>query len=181
LNDWNESDAILLKTSGVQQVYRVLQKLPSTSPEIEDLTDKLYAQMQAREQQDLQRTRDVVSLITSRACFSCKLAAYFGDGSHDMQAECGHCTWCETHKAVVLEKMPLVETDHAGIDAVLRACSARDDPRFLARIAFGITSPRVTAMKLSKSPVFGSLNTHDFMVSFLSHLPPIVPCHRQSF
>jgi hypothetical protein len=75
LNDWNEKDIILLKTSGVQHVYRVLQKLPSTSQEIEDIVDKLYAQMRTREQQDLQRTRDVVNLFTSSTCFSRKLAA----------------------------------------------------------------------------------------------------------
>ena len=33
--------------------------------------------------------------------------------------------------------------DPALIDGVLTTCSARDDPRFLARIAFGIVSPRV--------------------------------------
>jgi hypothetical protein len=40
-------------------------------------------------------------------------------------------------------------------DAVLIACSARDDPRFLARIAFGIVSPRVMPMRLGRDPVFG--------------------------
>ena len=32
--------------------------------------------------------------------------------------------------------------DPALRDAVLIACSARDDPRFLARIAFGIVEPK---------------------------------------
>jgi hypothetical protein len=76
--------------------------------------------------------------------------------------------------------MPPVETDYNAIGAVLRACSARDDPRFLARIAFGITNPRVTDMKLSKDPVFGSLNAHDFMVRF-SNLLPILPTTNNCF
>jgi len=92
-----------------------------------------------------------------------------------MQAECGHCTWCETHKAVVLGKVAPVEINYPAIDAILRKCSARDDPRFLARIAFGITSPRVTAMRLSRSPVYGSLDDHDFMVRFI---PSNVPHHE---
>jgi hypothetical protein len=50
-------------------------------------------------------------------------------------------------------------------DAVLIACSARDDPRFLARIAFGIVSPRVMPMRLGRDPAFGSMNVCDFMVS----------------
>lgn len=48
--------------------------------------------------------------------------------------------------------------------AILSACSIRDDARFLARIAFGISSPRVTSEKLGKHPVFGSMNDCDFEV-----------------
>ena len=41
-------------------------------------------------------------------------------------------------------------------DAVLTA--GADDPRFLARIAFGIVSPRVMPMRLGREPVFRSMN-----------------------
>ncbi|KAN0072523.1 hypothetical protein V8E54_009452, partial [Elaphomyces granulatus] len=51
--------------------------------------------------------------------------------------------WCETHTQVSLPEMPPTLPDPALIDEVLTTCSARDDPRFLARIAFGIVSPRV--------------------------------------
>lgn len=61
--------------------------------------------------------------------------------------------------------MPPAMPDPALRDAVLTACSARDDPRFLARIAFGIVSPRVMPMRLGRDPVFGSMNVCDFMVS----------------
>jgi hypothetical protein len=82
-----------------------------------------------------------------------------------MPAECGHCTWCETHTQVVLSKTPPSRPDPVRIAAVLEACGAGDDPRFLARIAFGISSPRVTVMKLGKHQVFGSMDECDFMVS----------------
>jgi hypothetical protein len=52
-----------------------------------------------------------------------------------------------------------------GIKKVLKQCSVRDDPRFLARVAFGLKSPRVTQLKLDKDDVFGSLADHDFEVS----------------
>jgi len=51
--------------------------------------------------------------------------------------------WCETHTQVSLPEMAPTPPDPALIDGVLTTCSARDDPRFLARIAFGIVSPRV--------------------------------------
>jgi hypothetical protein len=44
----------------------------------------------------------------------------------------------------------------------------RDDARFLARAAFGTGSLRVTAMKLSKHPVLGSMADDEFMVSNVS-------------
>ena len=55
--------------------------------------------------------------------------------------------------------------DEGKIKAVLAATSARDDARFLARIAFGITSPRVGIERLGKSGVFRSCKGCDFEVS----------------
>ena len=49
---------------------------------------------------------------------------------------------------------------------MLAATSARDDARFLARIVFGITSPRVKIERLGKHRVFGSCSGCDFEVSF---------------
>ena len=49
-----------------------------------------------------------------------------------------------------------------NIRGVLDACPDRDDPLFLARIAFGISSPRITMSKLSKNHVFGSLAGEDW-------------------
>ena len=44
------------------------------------------------------------------------------------------------------------------IQSVLKATKIRDDARFLARVAFGITSPRITAEKLSKHEIFGIMS-----------------------
>lgn len=53
--------------------------------------------------------------------------------------------------------------DPAKIKAILDACPERDDPRLLARMAFGITSPRLTAGKWSTyHPLFGSMVDYDF-------------------
>lgn len=38
----------------------------------------------------------------------------------------------------------------------------RDDARFLARLAFGISSPRISKLGLSFNPIFGSCPTADF-------------------
>ena len=38
----------------------------------------------------------------------------------------------------------------------------RDDPRFLAKLTFGIKSPRMTALKVFSLDVFESMNVCDF-------------------
>ena len=45
----------------------------------------------------------------------------------------------------------------------MAACIVRDDPRLLARMAFGITSPRLTLNRWSTAhPLFGSMVNVDF-------------------
>jgi hypothetical protein len=165
LNDWHDRGIIEMKTSGVMHVYRIEKSLPETEDELNDIADKLFSQMQEREQADLKRTQDVVALATSSSCISRGLATYFGDTSKELPVECGHCTWCETHQPQVLGKQAYKETKRSHIQHILQAIPERDDPRFLARVAFGITSPKITAAKLQyKTDLYASLGTHNFMV-----------------
>ena len=166
LNEWNESQVIELKVAGIVNMYRVLQKLPSTSTEIDALVDDLYPLFEEREQQALDRTEEVLDLTTGSACFSRSLVRHFGDDLPSARTECGHCTWCLEHRPIILRKPPPKPLTKTTFDAVLRCVPDRDDARFLARVAFGITSPRVTSMKLSSNPVFGSMADHDFMVRY---------------
>ena len=168
LNDWNEEEAIELKPSGVINVYKVLARLPQTSQEINNLVNAIYSLLQSRESQALARTDEVLALITSPACFSQSLAQHFGDSLPDGKKECGHCTWCLEHKAVISEKSPPVPFNKAAFKAILKKVQDRDDARFLARIAFGIRSPRITKLKLGKDPIFESMADHEFPVSSVS-------------
>jgi hypothetical protein len=165
LNDWNEARVIELKPAGVVNVYKVLRHLPKTAIEIEKLTKEIYSVMEKREREALDRTEEMLRLITGRACFSRSLAAHFGDDLPDGKEECGHCTWCMTHKAVKQEVPPPVKFNWRAFKAILNVIPDRDDARFLTRIAFGISSPRATAMKLSRHEIFGSMEDHTFKVS----------------
>jgi hypothetical protein len=170
LNDWDESGVIELKRGGVMNVYKIIQPLPRTGPAIEKIVESIYEALEKREQEALERTNQMLRLITDKACFSRALAQHFGDDLPDGNTECGYCTWCMTKVAVVQQVPPPVKFNFPAFKAVLSQVPDRDDPRFLARIAFGITSPRGTAMKLSKHPVFGSMADHSFAVYFLIFL-----------
>jgi superfamily II DNA helicase RecQ len=161
LDEWNERGAIELKKEGVQNIYRLERPLPSTPEEIDKIVKQLDETMEKTEQQNLARTKALINLITDNRCLSRSLADYFGESS-DISEECGHCTWCETHMQVVLPNEPPQPPDPAKIQQVLKAVSVRDDPRFLAKLAFGIKSPRMTALKVDKTPAFESMNVCDF-------------------
>ncbi|RYP42581.1 hypothetical protein DL767_000105 [Monosporascus sp. MG133] len=162
LNELNDLGALVLKVSGVQNKYRILKPLPQTDEEINDLVEKLYSDMESRETDALNRVKQVADLITGSKCFAHALAHHFGMGLPDGKTSCGHCTYCLTGKPVVLPPKPHRPVDISGINKVLDACDVRDDPRFLARVAFGIKSPRVTRLKLDKIQEFASLEDHDF-------------------
>jgi hypothetical protein len=165
LNDWNQNNVLELKPGGVQDNYKVTGSLPKTADEIEKLTDAIYSVLENREKEDLERTEQMLGLITKPACFSKSLAQHFGDDLPRKRKECGHCSWCSTHNAVVRDVPPPVKFNDSAFKAILAQVPDRDDPRLLARIAFGITSPRVTKLKLSRHAVFGSMDDHAFMVS----------------
>ncbi|KAK7991247.1 ATP-dependent DNA helicase Q-like 3 [Apiospora saccharicola] len=162
LNQWNDAGAIMLKAGGVEHRYRILKTLPRKPAEYTKLVNELYADMETRELDALKRAQDVVDLITGKRCFAAALAEHFGMSLPDGKMACGHCTFCTTKKPLELPPKPPVNVDIEGIKAVLKACDVRDDPRFLARVAFGIKSPRVTKLKLQNTKVFGSLEDHDF-------------------
>jgi hypothetical protein len=60
-------------------VYRILKKLPDAAEEITKIADELYDLMVVREQESLQRTDQVLDLISAQRCFSVALAEHFGD------------------------------------------------------------------------------------------------------
>lgn len=164
LNDLNESGDLELKPAGVINVFKLVKQPPKASADVEKITTSIYDIMAKREQEALVRTEQILGLITGKECFTRALAQHFGDDLPDGQNECEHCTWCLTHKSVEQQIPPPVAFNWPAFKAVLSKVPDRDDARFLARVAFGIASPRSTAMKLGKDPVFGSMEDHNFMV-----------------
>lgn len=162
MEQWNERGVVILQTSGVQQVFQLEKRLPATTQDIMRIVDALDKTMEAQEKQNLHRTEALISLVTDKKCFSRGLAQYFGETSGGMPEECGHCTWCETHKQVVLPDAPPQPPDPVLVDRLLQEVPARDDPRYLAKIAFGIKSPRMYQEGIYRMSVFESMNVCDF-------------------
>lgn len=165
LNELNDSGAIKLTVTGVEQKYKVLGKLPQTDAEIESLLDSLYANLELREQQALDRVKQVIKLLTAPKCIPLSIVEHFGMTLPNGRQECDHCTFCLSHKPVQIPTLSPKSVDKEAIQRVLAATDVRDDARFLARVAFGIKSPRVSKLRLDKTAVFMSMADQDFDVS----------------
>jgi hypothetical protein len=162
LNQWNEQGVIELKTEGVRNSFRLERPLPSTPKEIDHIIKQLDDSMGSTEQMNLDRTKALINLITDKKCYSRALASYFGETGDNVPEECGHCTWCETHTQVHLPNEPPQPPNPAKVQKVLDKISVRDDPRFLAKVAFGIKSPRAGDLKAYTSGVFEIMDVCSF-------------------
>ena len=168
LQQWNESGAVELKPSGLVARFRIVQKLPQDEQAKKKLIREIYAQIEAREKENMARVEAVIDFVTSNKCLSRELASHFGDENSVPEDGCGHCQNCLGKAKIHFYGVRNCKgrIDPKKTQAVLSATSIRDDARFLARIAFGISSPRVTTEKLGKHPVFGSMDDCDFEVCF---------------
>ena len=169
LQEWNDSGAIELQVSGVVNRFRVLKDFPQGEEAKGRIIASIYAQIEAREKSDMHRVQRVIDLVTTPSCLSRELAKHFADDGTVPKDGCGHCNFCLTKSRVEFIRphdnlSRKGRVDEAKIKAILAATKVRDDARFLARVAFGISSPRVTVEKLGKLAVFGSMDDCDFEV-----------------
>ena len=171
LQEWNDRGAIELQPAGVINRFKILKTFPHKEDEKQSIIQAVYKQIEEREKSDMERVQQVVNLITNSGCISRRLATHFGDEESIPVHGCGHCSYCidKTSAQYLHCGVPLRQQrapiDESKIKAILAATKARDDARYLARVAFGISSPRVTIEKLAKHNVFGSMADCDFEVS----------------
>lgn len=175
LQQWSTSGAIELRPSAVVNRFRILKSFPRDGEEHKEIFAAMHAYFERSEQDVMARIQDVIGLMTAKACISRGLAKYFGDEESVAREGCGHCSFCYQKTPVLFDQSK--RRSRKGritapkVIAVLAAVKARDDPRFLAKVAFGISSPRVALAKLGKHPVFGSMDYCDFDVGSILLVP----------
>ncbi|KDQ63470.1 hypothetical protein JAAARDRAFT_119479 [Jaapia argillacea MUCL 33604] len=162
---WELNGYVNSKGSQVRARYAVINPLPKDAKGVEELAELLHQRMLGREDEAVQKIREVINFATDDDCLAHSLAKYFGDEASIPDGMCNACTWCQTTEAVRFDLRAETVADPQKVRAILAACPERDDPRLLARMAFGITSPRLTAGKWSTyHPLFGSMVDVDFNI-----------------
>ena len=173
LQDWHDCGAIEMKPGGVINRFRVLKKLPEDEKTKKEIMSELHQYFDTSEKDAMTRVSNVIDLVTAHNCLSRGLAKHFGDDASIPEKGCGHCSFCITGVPVSFDRVK--KRSRRGriskkkIQVILAATNVRDDPRFLARVAFGIYSPRIGVEKLGKHAVFGSMDECDFEVRFVAY------------
>ncbi len=162
LNHLESQGDLQLKVAGLRQAFRVVSRPDEDEREV--LCEALIERFHVREENDIGRLRQVVSLVEGEGCIVRRLLEYFGE---DLGGDCGHCGRCEGEVARALP-----ESADAPSEAVIRrrlaeakeveSSRALRSPRQRTRFLCGISSPGVTREKLGRHALFGALATAPF-------------------
>lgn len=151
----------LLKVADVRQRYT----RGETPAEADALAFDLASRFLRREQAEVTRLGRVLALVTHNGCQTNALVSYFGENRAE---PCGHCTYCLTGRAAVLPPTdaPPIPEDLLDLDTwqTLLAThpAALHEPRQQARFLCGLTSPALARARISRHPLFGTLETLRF-------------------
>ncbi|KAJ7585220.1 ATP-dependent DNA helicase [Mycena floridula] len=163
LSTWELQGIVTSTPSQVRNRYRVEKPLPKDPEAIAAIADKLFEGMLKREEEGVRKLKEVIAFATDDDCLAHALASYFGDTDAVPDGQCGKCTFCIMGASVDFVANSNPAPNPSQIQQILQECHIRSDPRLLARMAFGITSPRLTANKWSgRHPLFGSMVDVEF-------------------
>jgi ATP-dependent DNA helicase RecQ len=149
------------------QVNDLRQRYTKLVPrlDVEALTVDLEERFTQREAGEVERIGQIVELVERDGCQTNVLLSYFGEAPAE---PCGHCTWCETRTPTRFPALPPHPPVDRSIDeAAFRALCARQPvalatPRRRARFLCGLATPALSQAKLTRNPLFASLEDRRF-------------------
>jgi ATP-dependent DNA helicase RecQ len=144
----------------------------SDSPlDLDALVATLLERFERREAQEIARVQQVLALVAEPGCQTAALVGYFGE---TLPGPCGHCTTClssadgaaSPRRSLPVEApLPPIASrlDRHAFDQVRQAHpAALGHPRQQARFLCGLSSPALTAARLSRHALFGVLEEYPF-------------------
>ena len=147
-----EKGDVVLQSSGLRYGYRL-----ASSPENPDqLISAMVESFQRQEQQNLQRTEQIRTLVEAQGCVVRHLLNYFDE---QLAEDCGQCSRCVAVKSEPLPPTLQAILTTADDEIIQQLCAEQhtplQQPRQLGRFLCGISSPATTKAKLTKDRRFG--------------------------
>ncbi len=154
LNGLQSAGDIILGVWGVRHGYKC-KKDPG---DMKQLTAALVGKFQTREQSDLARLRQVLSLSAYRGCLTGYLTKHFGE---TLKEPCGHCDRCRSVPAKAIKRPKLRRITDVEVERVRKLVdekhAALNTPRQLAKFLCGMASPAATRARLTRNNAFALL------------------------
>jgi ATP-dependent DNA helicase RecQ len=161
LEYFEEKNWIDLQSRQAVDVYDILTQAFN----IDEMAEKMYALFKKKERLEIQRIHKMVDFFESDACISKQLAGYFGE--HLAKKRCGHCSFCQSGKAVLqttTELAPLSQFEFKTITAEFtQAVGEQLSEVNLTKFLCGIYTPVFTKLKIKRLPYFGILESYPFL------------------
>ena len=161
LEYFEEKGWIDLESRQAVDVYDILNQAFN----IDDMAEKMYALFKKKEGLEIQRIHNMVAFFESDACISKRLAGYFGE--HLTKERCGHCSFCQSGKAVLptaTELKPLSQFEYKKITAEFtQAVGQQSSEVNLIKFLCGIYTPVFSKLKIKQLPYFGILESYPFL------------------
>jgi ATP-dependent DNA helicase RecQ len=161
LEYFEEKNWIDLQSRQAVDVYDILTQAFN----IDEMAEKMYALFKKKERLEIQRIHNLVDFFESDACISKQLAGYFGE--HLAKERCGHCSFCQSGKAVLqttTELAPLSQFEFKTITAEFtQAVGEQFSEVNLTKFLCGIYTPVFTKLKIKRLPYFGILESYPFL------------------
>ncbi len=168
LNYLEELGDLELQAAGVRRGFRIRQRPDAAARR--NLASRLWQRFQAREQNDIERLAQVISLVCHSGCKTNFLLDHFGEHRTE---DCGHCESCLTGQdpapncGTIFQRSATTTIADEWQDRVravrAEAHEALASPRQLARFLCGIRSPKATRAGLHRRAAFGLLQDISFL------------------
>ena len=163
LRHWADQTLVELSAKQLVNRYRVVKQLPETEDEMHSIAYSCWIRLREREKDEITRFNQTISFATRDQCLAAQLAAYFRDSIPN--GRCDNCSYCLTQRAVIFVPLQPSAVDMGLVNTLVHMYGQYRDARLIARIAFGIKSPRIRRLGLLKDPEksnFGKVKNCDF-------------------
>lgn len=146
-------------------ILRLGQLLPEPGAQTEAVARWVHEQLLKKHEAMSRERNRLRELLLGNSCILAAMARHFGSQLPDGKTRCGRCPVCLSGKPPKARTFSPRPVNFNDIKAVLAAVPDHDSPRYLARVATGIHSPKVRYLGSYQSPVFGSMADCRFEVS----------------
>ena len=161
LEYFEEKGWLELQSRQAVDVYDILNQAFN----IDDMAEKMYALFQKKEHLEIQRIQNMVGFFESDACISKQLAGYFGE--HMAKERCGHCSVCQSGKAVLQTTTKLEPLSQFNFETLtaefIQTVGRHPSDANLTKFLCGIYTPVFSKLKIKKLPHFGTLGNYPFL------------------